>query len=338
MSPLLLLAVVLAQGAQELNAEEVRAAPSSIASPANEYKVIAIMPLTSLGSTDEAVDTIQRVLVGEFQKVLRNQVITPAQLLELQSHVKSAFSSCEGIVTCLTEVIGGLGWDAFVVGNVAGLGEQQVINLKLIDVRTGREVKRTSEKAVADEARLIANMRKAAVELVAPEMFTGFLEVLAGQPGVQILIDGKLVGTTPLQNPRLELVAGRHAVEANGEALVPYTTMATIAYGETKQVTIALAQSSVFMGGQTPMRHRWWVWSIAGAGAIGASIGGYFNTLHVRTVDKIDRYAREGRLTAANGPELYDDEKANWQRATVFYGIGGALLLTTGVLLSFDFL
>jgi len=180
-------------------------------------------------------------------------------------------------------------------------------------------------------------MRKAAVELVAPELFTGFLEIIARQPEVQILIDGNLVGTTPLVTSRLELPAGRHAVEAQGEALVPFSTMADIAYGEVKQVTIDLAQSSVFVGGDTPMRHRWWVWSIVGAGVLSTALGGYFNNLHLRTIHKIERYAEEGRLTAANGPALTEDEKADWQRATIFYGVGGALLVGAGVLLSFDF-
>ena len=336
MSTLLLLSFLLTQSREEVDAAALTVASPVVVSPAKVYKIIALMPLTSLGSTDEAVDAIQRVLVGEFQKVLKDQLITPAQLLEQQTHIKAAFYSCEGLVTCLTEVVGGLGWDAFVVGNVTGLGERQGIILKLIDVRTGREVKRTSEKAVGDEAQLIANMRKAAVELVAPELFTGFLEVIAAQPSVQILVDGNSVGITPLASNKIEIQAGRHAVEASGKGLVPFSTMVDVAYGETKQVSIALAASSVFIGGDTPMRHRWWVWSIAGVGVLGTALGGYFNYLHVKSVNKIEKYAKSGRLDASNGPELYADEKDNWGRAAIFYGVGGAFLFGAGVLLSFD--
>ncbi|MBI5510994.1 MAG: PEGA domain-containing protein [Deltaproteobacteria bacterium] len=333
---LLVVVSMLAQSADEGDDARRQTGAPVVVSPAKEYRTIALMPLTSLGSTDEAAGAIQRVLQGELEKILGDKLIAPARLLEHGAHVKIAFGSCEGVVTCIVEVVGGLGFDAFVVGNIAGLGDDQVINLKLIDIRTGHEVRRTSEKAATDEAALVANMRKAAVELVAPELFTGFLEVIARQPGVQIMIDGKAVGMTPLANNKIELQAGRHAIEAGGEALVPFTSMVSIAYGETKQVTIELAQSSVFVGGRTPMRHRWWVWTIAGAGVLTTAVGGYFNYLHVQGVRRIEANARAGDLNATNGPVWFDEQQSQWKSATILYGVGGAFLFSAAVLLSFD--
>jgi hypothetical protein len=317
----------------------VAADASAEPSPSGRYKAVAVMPLSSLGSTDEAVGAIQSVLLGEFTKILKERMVSPDALLDQGDTARGAFYACAGVVTCLVEVIGGLGWDAFVVGNVAGLGDRQVINLKLIDVRTGREVRKTSEKATGSEAQLVANMRKAAVELVAPHLFTGTLELLAKQTGVQILIDGKLVGTTPLTSPRIEVAAGRHAIEAKGEGWVPFTTMSDVQYGEVQKVTIDLAKSSVFVGGDTPFRHQWWTWAIAGAGIIGLSVGGYFNVLHADAVDRIEKRADPARGGCDVGcVDLNDEQKAHWNRAVIFYGVGGALTAGAGVLLALDFM
>ncbi len=334
MSPCLTLSLlVLAQ--LEINAAPVTVADSS--HPASRYRQIALMPLTSLGSTDEAVNAIQAILVGEFTKVLGERLIAPDALLEQSKHVKSAFYSCEGVVVCLTEVMGGLGWDAFVVGNIAGLGERQVINLKLIDVRTGREVAKASEKAVGEQSELITYMRKAAVQLVAPDLFTGTLVLAAAQPGVQVQLDGQLLGTVPLANNRFAVPVGQHALEASGEGLVPFTTMVELAYGETKTVTVDLPRSTAFVGGDTPFRHRWWTWAIAGAGALAVGLGGYFNALHVDTVEKIEKRARSGTLTAQD-VDLFTEQEAHWNRSVVLYGSGGGLLLGVGVLFALDFL
>lgn len=316
--------------------EEIAAAPVTPSVPISDYRKIAMMPLSSLGSTDEAVRAVERVLLGELEKLLGKRLVKPADLLSQGREVKTGLKSCEGKVVCLIEVIGGIGWDAFVVGNVAGLGEGRVINLKLIDVRSGGEVRRSSENATGDETTLIANMRKAAVELLAPELFLGTIEVQAGQPGVSIVVDGRLAGTTPLANNRIDVAVGRHAIEATGEGLVPFSDFVEVRYGEVVPISIQLPDNTVFVGGATPFRNRWWPWTLAGTGLVATGLGAYFNYLHADAVRQIERRASDGRLGADN-VDLYDQAQADWQRALVFYGVGGAVLGGVGVLFTIDF-
>jgi hypothetical protein len=330
MSALWTLALVLAQS-PEIAATEVTGAGDAVAN----YHAIAMMPLSSLGSTDESVDAVEQLLQGELNKLLGERLILPDALHEQPEHIRTAFHTCEGVVACLVEVMGGLGWDAFIVGNLAGLGERRVINLKLIDVHSGSEVRRASEKASGDESQLIVNIRKAAVQLVAPHLFTGDIELVASQSNVTVQLDGKLLGVTPLAQTRVSVPAGHHALEASGEGLVPFSTMLTIAYGETKTVTVDLAQSTAFMGGSTPFRHRWWTWAIAGAGLVAVGLGSYFNYLQVDTVNTIERRAGNDNLGAGSA-DLYQQQQDHWTRAVVFYGSGSALLTTAGVLLIID--
>src|SRR5690349_3317175 len=124
------------------------AVPAETAKPklgfVSGYQRVAMMPLTSLGSTDEVVQAIEKVLAAEMQHVLKERLVTPDRLPKAGAAAAEGFSECEGVVTCLVEVFGGLGWDAFVVGNVAGLGDDRIIILKLFDVRSGSEVRRAT--------------------------------------------------------------------------------------------------------------------------------------------------------------------------------------------------
>jgi hypothetical protein len=308
-------------------------APASAAAPPS-YDQVVMMPLSSLGSTDDAAEAIQRVLVAEIGAILGDRLIPPETLARASSEIREGLTACDGVVECLVELVGGAGWDAFIVGNVAGLGEDRAINLKLIDVRLGREVRRTAEKASGDEARLIVQMRKAAVELVAPGKFAGALELVARQEGVAIVIDGTPAGVTPLATTRLELTAGRHALEAKREGYVPFSTMVEIAYGEVKQVTIDLPLSTAFVGGETPYRYRWWTWAMAGAGVLGVGLGVYFNTLHIDGVESLERRNETG--LSANDADTLEEARGHRKRSLIFYGVGGAFLLGTAALWSLD--
>ena len=180
-------------------------------------------------------------------------------------------------------------------------------------------------------------MRKAAVTLVAPERYLATLRINAQQPGITVLVDGEFFGQTPLENIAVEVSPGSHAIEANGEAMVPFSTMVDVAYGEVKDVTVELSRSTAFVGGETPFRHRWWTWAIAGAGVVSTALGGYMNYLHADAVDQLNTKAALGTLSHTDASTL-NDSKNHWQRAVFFYGAGGAMVSTFGVLIAVDLL
>lgn len=300
-------------------------------------EVIALMPLTSMGSTADAAQAVERVLTGELHKLLGER-LRPAATLEAQGdHAKRALVECDGAPACLAELVGALGWDAFIVGNVTGLGEQRVIQVRLIGARDGKERGRQQVQASGEEKQLIVQIRRAIVQLVAPDLYVGSLEITAMQPGVRILLDGELLATTPLASPRFGVPVGRHSVEASGEGLVPFSDFVDVAYDETKRITIDLPINTVFVGGSTPFHSRWWTWALAGAGALGTGLGGYFNYLHTERVQRIEELAAQDKLNAETG-SLYAEESGHWSRALVFYGVGGALLGGVVVLLTVDML
>jgi hypothetical protein len=302
---------------------------------------VVVMPLSSLGSTDEVVLAIERVLQSELKKLVGAKLadttlMTLEQVTKRKKGSTDQVARCSGAVECLAPVMSSLGVDAFVVGNIAGLGDDRVINIKLFEARTGALVNHASEPASGDEKVLIANMRKAAVTLLAPELLVGTVELACSQTGVEVVVDGVSLGKTPLAATRRELPVGRHAIEANAPGLVPFSTLVDVAYGETKKVAIALPVNTVFVGGDTPFRARWWTWSIAGSGALAVGMGVFFNCLQADTVAKINQRAAAGTLTIDHA-YLYRQEEEQWITAVVFYAVGALLMTGVGALLGVDF-
>lgn len=292
---------------------------------------IVVMPLTSLGSTDEAVQVVERVLAGELRNIAGSRLLSYDELRGKEQKLVAHLEACDGVLDCLNEVFGAFGWQQFMVGNLAGLGQERVINLKLIDVRTGAVIRRASEPATGEERELISQMRKAAVLLLAPERFTGIVEVHATQAGVEVLIDGQPVGTVPLPSPRLTVLAGRHAVEARGEGLVPFSSMLDVPYEGVVPLTILLPENTLFVGGATPFRARWWPWVMGAVGVVAAGVGGYFYYYYVQLARDMEKDL------SVSGAAKRDDWHSALVRSRIAGGAGGALLTTVGVLFVTDF-
>jgi hypothetical protein len=301
------------------------------------YARIAIMPLSSLGSTDDAVAPVERILQNELRKLVGERLITAFEIGRYDLRLPAQLARCDGVLDCLTDVFGAFGWRAFIVGNVTGLGGDRALNLKLIDAGTGKELRRVAEKASGDESTLIREIRKAAVMLLAPDMLVGVIELKVDQLNVRVLLDGELVGTTPLAKPRLSVPAGRHAIEASGDGLVTFSQMIELGYGETMPLTVVLPPNSIFVGGDTPFRHRWWPWAIAALGAASFGASAWYYHDHVATAQKIESLYNAGTLDYRQ-TNLHSRWQSDLTYSRGFAGIGAVLLLTTGSLFVVDFL
>ncbi|MEM6532024.1 MAG: PEGA domain-containing protein [Myxococcota bacterium] len=299
--------------------------------------IVVLGKLSSLGSTEEAVSATQRVLNAEFAKLLGDRFRTLDDLRRMDPEISAAVDECAGAPSCVLEVVSAVGWDSLLLGNLAGLGDERVINLRHLSARTGKTLGSQAVQASGDERELIVQIRGAAVQLLAPERYVGTVRFDVPAPGIQVIVDGDLLGSSPLAKPTVELSVGRHAVEASGEGRVPFSEMVEVRYGEVRTITIDLPPNTLFVGGETPYYARWWTWTLAGAGVAGLGLGGYFAYLQRDAVSDIEGRASMGTLTGDDAA-LFQDADDQRQRSLVFYGIGSALSLTAATLVALDFL
>src|SRR5207245_11458827 len=82
-----------------------------------------------------------------------------------------------------------------IMGTTSQLGDSFMIDLKLIEARTGQELRRVTHPVSGAQDALIEMVREAAVQLLAPQRFAGALRVNApGAEGAQLVVGGKLAG------------------------------------------------------------------------------------------------------------------------------------------------
>ncbi|MBI5507764.1 MAG: hypothetical protein HY903_03310 [Deltaproteobacteria bacterium] len=327
-------ASIVANGATASGPEATAVTPTALAPPSAE---VVLMPLTSLGSTEQSLAAVEGVLAAELAKLASARFATAASLAAADPELAAGLVACDGVVSCLVDLLRTRKLTALVVGNVAGLGDHLVLNLKLIDVTSGAERRRAREEMSGGDRELIKPMRRAAVMLLAPERLTGELEVRATQVGVRLFIDGDKVATAPLAASRFALLAGRHAVEAKGDGLVPMSTMVDIAYDEVSTLDVLLPPNTLFIKGGTPFRAQWWTWVVGGAGVASLGVAGGYYRQHYLAAAEIERRAAAGSLDA-NDSSLRRAWQKDLQRARIAASLGAALVLSTGVLWLVDLL
>ena len=179
-----------------------------------EKQTIVLAPLATLGSetrsktTDKIRAPLRRGLAAVPGVVLVDERLVEKKLRKARS---PRLRTCDGDAACLAELGQLLGADAVVYGELGGLGDAQIVYLKLVDTGAAKEVRSTSLELgaiAADEAE--SRSRAAAFRLVAPAAYVGRLVVATKTSAASIYVDGRLVGKSP--SPPLPLPVGTHAL------------------------------------------------------------------------------------------------------------------------------
>jgi hypothetical protein len=165
----------------------------------------------------------------------------------------------------------------------------------------------------------------------------GLLEVSSDQPTARVVVDGQELGGTPL---RCRLPAGAHRVELRAETAGQVRTV-SIAPGASAKVffslRVALASAPVAAPPGFWQRRRVWTWVTLGGAALATVVGIGLGARARSTYDNDwgpmrDAYLR-GQASREDLQSLSDSITAKGTAANVLFGVGGALAVTSVVLL-----
>lgn len=211
---------------------------------------VAVVELTALGAS--AASGISNELMRQLEMFLRQNIamldglqVIPAVDLQiaLQDPANRKVGKCPGGPRCAAAQGRLVGADAVVYGAVGALGQQYSLVLRAIDARTGKELGREQTNISGDRNRLLYEVKVAAVRLMAPEQLRGSLVVDIDTDGVEVEIDGKLVGMTPLERPVENLKPGPHVVVLRRDGYSEFQKEFTITPFETAYVELELAKA-----------------------------------------------------------------------------------------------
>jgi hypothetical protein len=252
----------------------------------------ALFRLDALGIEPQIVDQLQRILRVELQRVVGRELPSERAVADVVA-ANPKLAACTAEPACLAPLAKALHVTRVVSGNVGGLADSYVVNLKLVD-DTGRELRRVTATLSGSPEELIDEVRVAAFRLIAPERLVGNIAILSDVPGANVMLDGIDVGKTPLAGPLVNLPTGVHRLAVEREGFSSFAEDVPVRFEKTTQVVVhqnamnaaaRKAERRRRSAGETPIYARWWFWTAMAASAIATGVGIGFGVPKQHVVD-----------------------------------------------------
>lgn len=196
-------------GATASDANRSSSKPGSEAGMSKQQLVL--LPLGNLGLREDLVQSLQKLLHQTLQTIPNLQVIPAVELdILLEDPNFLSQGECDGSLLCAKRSGKALGAQQAVYGALAGFGQSFALNLRLLDVVSGKELRKIKKNLSGSQDVLIPELRLAAYELIAPQYILGSIVVQCPIQGAEIHLDNQLVGLSPLPEPIKGIEVGNH--------------------------------------------------------------------------------------------------------------------------------
>ncbi len=199
--------------------------------------------LKSLGIDEPTAAGISKVLAGEIGG-LDGVSLVPDERLQAAVDGRPGLSSCQGARECLVEVGRAAGATGIISGVLGILGDVFSLDIKLVDVVSGMEIRRVAQTWSGESDSLIEVMRQVACRLLKPEAYKGWLDIRLRRERVRVFVDGVAAGRTPLKQP-LRVSPGRHALKLSAPGFRDYSHFIDVPFGQTVTLTVDMDSLSL---------------------------------------------------------------------------------------------
>ncbi len=255
---------------------------------------IAIWRFDALGIDAELVARLETLFRMEIDRLAKQPM--PGRR-EIERAVTADQRECTGEDKCLTAIGKKLGVDVVLAGTVGAMGPNYVLNIKVVDVATGKQVQRIqSDPLRGSPDDLIEGVRVAAYKLLAPDQLHGSIQIQTDLVGATVELDGRELGKTPL--PNLGVISkqglGDHTLKVQAPGYAPFQDMVAVRFQKVSQVVVRMLPSTEVVGtGRIVRTERepfyTKTWFIVGLGvaaiALGAGIGYQVGRVKCVTID-----------------------------------------------------
>jgi len=241
---------------------------------------IAVWRIDALGIESELVTRLEALFRMELDRLATRTLPTRLQIDKTIAGDRD-LERCGGEDRCLAAIGKKLGVDVMVTGSVAALGDSYILNIKAVDVATGKQIRRIATdplRGSPDE--LIDSIRVAAYRLLAPDQLHGSIHVLSDAIGAAVFIDGQAKGMTPMPGPIVRLPLGEHQLRVESAGYLPFEEKVVVRFQKSTRVVVRLAPKiDPGPGGPVktvPREHKPWYtskWAYAGAGVTALIVG-----------------------------------------------------------------
>jgi hypothetical protein len=212
---------------------------------AHAERVVAVAPLSTLGTEDTSAST--QTLVKQIEAAIGGlggdfKVVPSTQVAEaIKKAKRPQLKACEGEAACLAEVGKLVGAQVVIAGEIGGLGEARVVYLGATDVATAKELRSTTlAVGGATKADGEGGATGAVVRLLDPDRFRGALRFALDVKGATIYVNGDKM--SPGARGDIALPVGRHAVRITHPEYRDFVRFIDVPFGKTTDVPVGMQQ------------------------------------------------------------------------------------------------
>jgi hypothetical protein len=237
----------------------------------------------------DALGAIKPELVARLEALFRSELdrlskhpLPSRRKMDTAVGKDKKLRDCTGEDGCLTTIGKKVGVDVMVTGSVAALGDSYILNVKAVDVATGKQLRRiASDPLRGSPDELIEAIRVAAYSLLAPDQLYGSVLILSDLIGAAVSLDGKPVGKTPLPAAVDKQPLGKHVLRVEATGYLPFTEEVDVRFQKSTRVVVRLATAEPATGtGPVDARRvdaprPWYTskWMYLGASAAAIAVG-----------------------------------------------------------------
>ena len=212
------------------------------ASPAaaQEAKRVVLAPISTLGSeaTSKQTKRISKAVATGIATVPGHSAAAGKDVRRaIRKAKRSELKVCDGDAQCLSKLGTIMNAPYVVYGELGGLGDAQVLALKLVDVAAQRELRSTTAQFSA-AADIDTEARAAAYRLLAPGLYVGRLAMNIDIEGAIIFLDGEKIATSPTKPIKAEV--GNHALRVTHREYRDYVRFVDVRFDEETKLDIGM--------------------------------------------------------------------------------------------------
>ena len=180
---------------------------------------IAVMGFDALGMDAERVGRLESLFRNELERLAQHPMPSRRAIQKTVDR-SSQLRKCAGEDACLGKIGQALNVDVVVTGNIAALGDSYILNIKVVESKTGKRLGRIASPPLrGNPDELIDAVRLAAYKLLAPDQLLGSITVLSDLVGATVHLDGKPVGQDTPGQTDLQARAGRAPARGQGRGI-----------------------------------------------------------------------------------------------------------------------
>lgn len=213
-------------------------------------KKIAVWRFDALGIDAEIVQRLETLFRMELDRLDKQPL--PSRR-DIESKITPAEQNCTGEEKCLAAIGKRLGVDFVVTGTVGALGDNYVLNIKAVEVASGKSQKIQSDPLKGTPDDLIEGVRVAAYKLLAPDQLHGTVKIESDLVGAAVMLDGKPLGKTPLGNQGVisKLGLGKHKLRVEAKGYDAWDNDIEVHFQKVSPVLVHLLPSEITGTGRT---------------------------------------------------------------------------------------